>query len=62
LIHVIVLEEVWSSFGKSLFNLLSGNIFAKIIFDPIFFGIVAGISFVIAYILHKIPRLNKLLG
>ena len=62
LIHVIVLEEVWSSFGKSLFNLLSGNIFAKIIFDPIFFGKVAGISFVIAYILHKIPRLNKLLG
>jgi hypothetical protein len=62
LIHVIVLEEVWSSFGKSLFNLLSGNFFGKIIFDPIFFGIVAGISFVIAYIFQKIPRLNKLIG
>jgi probable poly-beta-1,6-N-acetyl-D-glucosamine export protein len=62
LIHVIVLEEVWTLFGKSLFNLLSGNIFGNIIFDPIFFGVVASISFLIAFIVHKIPKLYRVTG
>ena len=62
LIHVIVLEEVWSLFAKSLFNMLNGNIVGKAVFDPIFFVIVSGISFSIAYILHKIPGLGRITG
>jgi surface polysaccharide O-acyltransferase-like enzyme len=62
LIHVIVLEEAWSFFGKSLFILMTGNIIGKILFDPIFFGIVAGTSFLIAYLLHKIPRIQGIIG
>lgn len=62
LIHVIVLEGVWTLFGKSLFNLLSGNIFGKIFFAPIFFGVVASLSFLIAFIAHKIPKLYRVTG
>jgi uncharacterized membrane protein len=61
-VHVIVLEVAWSLFGKSLFSLTSGNAIGKIFFDPIFFVTVAGISFFIAFLLHKIPRLYKLVG
>jgi surface polysaccharide O-acyltransferase-like enzyme len=62
LIHVIVLEVTWSLFGKNLFVILNGNIAGKIIFDTIFFGIVTFISFFVAYLLHKIPKLNKITG
>jgi hypothetical protein len=62
LIHVIVLEATWSLIGKNLFNLFSGNIFGKIFFDPIFFVLVGGISFLLAFIIHKIPKLYILTG
>ncbi|MCX6704505.1 MAG: acyltransferase [Candidatus Woesebacteria bacterium] len=62
LIHVIVLEVSWSFFEKNLFIFFSGNTIGKILFDPIFFGITVGVSFLIAYILHKIPRLYRLIG
>jgi len=62
LIHVIILEKAWSLFGKSLFTLTTGTLIGKILFDPIFFAIVAGVSFLFAFILHKIPKLYKLIG
>jgi len=62
LIHVIVLENIWSFFGKNLFTLMNQNVTGKILFDPVFFGIVAGVSFLIAFILHKVPKLYKLTG
>jgi surface polysaccharide O-acyltransferase-like enzyme len=61
-IHVAVLESFWSVIGKNLYNLMSPNIFGKSFFDLIFFTAVAGISFLLASMLHKIPKLNKLIG
>lgn len=61
-IHVIILESTWSFFGKSLFIFMSNNPAGKIFFDGIFFGIVAGTSFIFAFILHKISKLYKLVG
>lgn len=61
-IHVIVLEITWSIFGKNLFMILKRTPIGKTIFDPIFFLAVAGISFLIAFIIHKIPKLYKLVG
>jgi peptidoglycan/LPS O-acetylase OafA/YrhL len=62
LLHVIVLETFWSYFGKNFFIMMDGSILGKIFFDIAFFGIVAGISFLIAFMLHKIPKLYKLIG
>ena len=62
LIHVIVIEVVWSVFGKNLFLLFKQNLIGKVIFDPVFFLIVAGISFFLAFLLHKISKLYKLVG
>jgi len=46
-IHVIVLEIFWPILGKN---------------DIIFFVIVSGVSFGIAYLVHKIPYLAKITG
>jgi len=62
LTHVIVLETVWSLFGKSLFFLLKENMLGKVIFDLTFFGVVTGGSFLIAFLLQKIPKLYKVVG
>ena len=62
LIHVIVLEIGWGLIGKAVFSAIGGSLAGKIIFDPLFFGFTAGISFLIAFILHKIPKLYRLTG
>lgn len=62
LIHVIVLEVGWSLVGKTVFVAIGGSLAGKIIFDPLFFGFTTGVSFLIAFILHKIPRLYRLTG
>ena len=61
-VHVIILENIWNYFGKSLFNFMSENFFGKILFDPIFFTIVLSLSFLAAFIVHKIPYLKKITG
>jgi len=61
-VHVAVLESFWSLAGKNLFNLMTTNFFGRILFDPVFFAIVAVMSFFIAFVLHKIPKLYKLTG
>ena len=53
-IHVIILEFTWNLFGKFVYS--------KPGFDVLFFGIVSGVSFGIAYLVHKIPNLNKITG
>lgn len=53
-IHVIILEFAWNLFGKF--------VYAKPSFDILFFAIVSGVSFGLAYLIHKIPNLNKLTG
>lgn len=61
-IHVIVLENVWKYFGKSLFELIGSSALGKIIFDPIFFAVVFGISFLLAFLVRKIPFASKITG
>ena len=61
-IHVIVLEYTWTIFGYYLFELISGSIIGKVIFDLIFFGNVTLISYFIAYLIHKFPKLSKITG
>jgi len=53
-IHVIILEEIWKVFGD--------NLAGKVGFNSVFFILVASLSFGIAYLIHKIPNLNKLTG
>jgi probable poly-beta-1,6-N-acetyl-D-glucosamine export protein len=60
-IHVAILEVFWKYLGKYIFN-ITGGVLGKIIFDPIFFAIVAIVSFLIAKFIHKIPKLQKLIG
>lgn len=60
-VHVVVLEVVWKFVGDKYFyvtNVIDG----KIIFDPIFFGVVAFSSFLISKLVHKIPKSNILFG
>ena len=61
-IHVIVLEIIWKVFGHNLFNHMNSSVFGKIVFDPIFFTMVAIASFGIAFVLHKIPKISKIIG
>jgi surface polysaccharide O-acyltransferase-like enzyme len=61
-IHVAVLESFWMLIGKELFNRTSQSLIGRSIFDLLFFGVVAGISFLIAFIIHKISKLNKITG
>jgi hypothetical protein len=52
-IHVIILEEVWKYFGQN-YNFPG--------LDLLFFITVTGISFAMAFIIHKIPNLYKITG
>lgn len=61
-IHVAILEWIWRLVGLNLFGKVSANLVGKIVFDPIFFGSVALISFVTAYFLHKVPGVKWFLG
>jgi len=54
-IHVIILEQFWNFIGKKI---IGGEIF----FNILFFVAVAGISYAIAYLVHKIPLVSKLTG
>lgn len=62
LLHVIVLEAVWSLFGKNLFSQMSVSLAGKVIFDLLLFGIIVVVSFAISYFLHKIKWLEKITG
>jgi surface polysaccharide O-acyltransferase-like enzyme len=61
-IHVIILETIWSLVGLKLLQVTNGKIIYNIWFDPLYFLTVTAISFGIAFMVHKIPYLNKLTG
>lgn len=61
-VHVGILEFLWTYIGSKVFTLLNGNVLGSLLFDPMFFVIVAAASFVIARFVHKIPVLHKFVG
>ncbi len=61
-VHVFILENVWKLLAQPLINSQGKNAVGQLWFDPLFFVIIAGISFGIAYVVHKIPHLSKLTG
>ena len=60
-VHVAVLEAIWLVIAKNLFGLTLGPA-GKFFFDPVFFGMVSFVSFLISFMLHKIPKSEKVLG
>lgn len=61
-IHVIILELVWRTLGVFLMNQTHGKIIQQLFWDPAFFLTVAAISFLISYIIHRLPYLSKITG
>jgi surface polysaccharide O-acyltransferase-like enzyme len=53
-IHVIVLEIIWKYFSKFVIS--------NAVFDVAFFSVISIVSFLIAFLAHKIPHLNKITG
>jgi surface polysaccharide O-acyltransferase-like enzyme len=53
-VHVIILDSIW--------NLFSKFVNPNPIFDVLFFLTVSVVSFLTAFVAHKIPKLNKLTG
>lgn len=58
-IHVIILEILWDFIGVKIFQLQFAQ---NLWWDPLYFIAVTLISFLIAYIVHKIPYLSKITG
>jgi surface polysaccharide O-acyltransferase-like enzyme len=61
-IHVAVLEFIWSHAGLWLYQNTRVGLTPPLWFDPLFFISVSAISFLTAYIAHKIPLLSRLTG
>lgn len=61
-VHIIFLEIVWNKIGIRLFNPVNPSIGIQLLFDAAFFTIVSSFSFLTAYIIHKIPYLEKIFG
>lgn len=60
--HVIFLEILWNGFLKNVFEKSNGSIAQTIWYDPLYFLAVTIISFGVAFIIHKIPKLSKITG
>jgi len=60
-VHVIILELLWHKVGMYIFQ-VRPEISKQVWYDPLFFLVVAFISFTIAYGAHKIPYLSKITG
>lgn len=58
-IHVIILEVLWHLIGIKIYNV---QFVKDLWWDPLYFIAVTLISFSIAFIAHKIPKLSKLSG
>jgi hypothetical protein len=59
-VHVLILEVVWNTFGKNLFTTTGTQIAENLWYDPIFFLIIASLSFLAAYLVHRIAFITKL--
>lgn len=54
LFHVIILETFWENWGKYILN--------RPYFGILFFVLVATLSYLVAFLVHKIPYLSKVTG
>jgi surface polysaccharide O-acyltransferase-like enzyme len=61
-IHVIILEALWYGVFKNVFEQSHKTITQNLWYDPLYFLTVTIISFGIAFIFHKLPKLSKLTG
>lgn len=61
-IHVIILEAIWYAIGAKLFAITNGKIAQTLWYDPLYFLTVTVISFGIAFVIHKLPKLSNLTG
>lgn len=61
-IHVIILEKVWAIVGSKMFLASGTHVAEQVWYDPLYFLVVIGGSFAIAYLVHKIPHLAKIVG
>jgi len=61
-IHVAILEFLWDKVLLRFITQSNGDIIKTFWFDPAVFLGVTGISFVIAFFIHKIPKLSFITG
>lgn len=61
-IHVAIIYTFWDWIIEPVFQLSRGNILTNVGFDMFFFIFVAGISFLIADLIHRIPKISKITG
>ncbi|MBI5123051.1 acyltransferase [Candidatus Roizmanbacteria bacterium] len=61
-IHVIVLEAVWALIGKTIFLTIHTSFIQQVWFDPLFFACTVTLSFLLAFVIQKIPILRKVSG
>lgn len=61
-VHVLILDLVWNWIAEPIISSGEKEVVNHLWFDPILFLIIAGISFAIAYIIHKIPAASRITG
>ncbi len=60
-VHVAVLESFWNLVGKQLFENMQTSV-EKAVYLVLFFGIVTGVSYSLAFLVHKMPHVSKITG
>jgi surface polysaccharide O-acyltransferase-like enzyme len=61
-VHVIVLEVLWTSFFKTIFQNTINLPGQQFWFDPLYTISILAISYGIAYLVHKIPLVSRITG
>lgn len=61
-IHIFILERFWNILGKPVFFATQTVLWHEWWYGLFFFCSVAGVSYAIAYIAHKVPLLAKVTG
>lgn len=61
-IHVLIQSLLWDNIIDGLIGKYESILLKNFLFDPLLFVIIAGISFGLAYYVHKIPYADKITG
>lgn len=61
-VHVLILDYVWGLIAQPLVSTYGKGVVGQLWFDPLLFTIITGVSFGIAYAVHKLPLLSKITG
>lgn len=61
-IHIVILDWVWHNGFVQLLKSTQGHAAEQLWFDPLYFLTVIGISTVIAFAVHKIPKISTITG